>query len=162
MRNTLVGYDGEVPPPIPLTDDVDEAASDDSPLASDDVCDITSDDGAEEGAGGEDGGDERQVAAAKSFGTGSFDEVDEDLRAGDTVDVTRVVSEEDTTERGESADEVGLEGDWRFNAVDVARGGEVAQSRHGVLVVSRRTVSGVVCVLVRVGSRCDGREEWKQ
>ena len=44
------------------------------------------------------------------------------MRSHDTVDVTRVVAEEDTTKRGEGAHEVGLDGHWRLDDALVVRG----------------------------------------
>mgnify|MGYP006953142671 CR=1 FL=1 len=70
------------------TDDVDKAADDDSPATTDGVSDITSDDGAEEGTGGEDRSDERVVRTAESGCASTLDELDEDGRTGNTVDVT--------------------------------------------------------------------------
>ena len=50
--------------------------------------------------------------------------VDEVSHSQYTVDVARVVSEEDATERGKGTHEVGLEGDWGLNTSDIGRGGE--------------------------------------
>jgi hypothetical protein len=52
----------------------------------------------------------------------TFDVVDEDLVTEHTVDVSRVVTEENTTEGGKGADHVGLEGDGSLDAVDIGCG----------------------------------------
>lgn len=86
-----------------LTNHVQNAAGDDSPLAADHVGDIAGDDGTEEGTGGEDGDDERQMRAGESSCVSTLDGLVEDGIGGDTVDVTRVIAEEDTAERGKGA-----------------------------------------------------------
>jgi hypothetical protein len=48
------------------------------------------------------------VRTGESFGTFALDDLDEDLTASYTVDVTTVVSKEDTTEGSEGAEQVGL------------------------------------------------------
>jgi hypothetical protein len=106
------------------TDHVDKAAEDDSPLTADPVGKITSDDSTEEGAARENGGDERQVALAEFGGVGAFDSLVEDRRAIDTVDVTGVIAEEDTAERGEGAQEVSLPGDGGFDVIDIFSSGQ--------------------------------------
>jgi len=103
-----------------LTDDVDCATSDDSPLATNGICDIPSGDGSEEGTGRQDGDDERVVRAGKRLDARALDDLDEDRRARHTVDVTGVVAEEHATERGEGAHEVRLEGDGRLDGGDIA------------------------------------------
>lgn len=55
-----------------------------------------------------------------------MDDLNEDGRASHTVDVTRVITEEETSERGKGADEVGLPGDGSLDAIDVGGGGEAA------------------------------------
>lgn len=113
-----------------FTDEVDRAASDDGPLAADHVGDITGDDSTEEGTGRKDRDDERLGGTPERGCVRSLDDLDEHWRASDTVDVPRIITEEDTTERRESADQVGLPGDWRLNAVDIGRRGERG-ARHG-------------------------------
>jgi len=54
----------------------------------------------------------------------AHDGIDEDLGAEDTVDVTGIVTEEDTTEGGEGAEEVGLPGDGGLDVLDILRGVE--------------------------------------
>lgn len=57
-------------------------------------------------------------------GIGAFDGVDEDERTIDTVDVTGVVTEEDTTKRGKGTDEVCLPGDGSFDGINIFGGAE--------------------------------------
>jgi hypothetical protein len=112
-----------------LTNDVDNTAHDNSPLAANDVGHVTSDEGTEEGTSRQDRGDQRQVAAGQGRTVAgsdlsvneliTLDESDEDLGAGDTVDVTGVVTEEDTTKGGESAHQVGLPGNGSLDALRV-------------------------------------------
>ena len=73
------------------TDDVDSATNDDSPATTDGVSDITGDDSTEEGTGREDRSDERVVRTGESGNAGALNELDENRRAGNTVDVTFVV-----------------------------------------------------------------------
>lgn len=112
------------------TDHVDEAAHDDSPFATDALGDITSDDGTEEGTSREDGDDERLVGGAQGCGAGAFDQLDEVLGTVDTIDVTGVITKEDTSERGKGTDEVGLEGDRCLNAVDIVGPVDVCSASH--------------------------------
>ena len=100
------------------TNHVDDSTDNDSPLAADPVGDITGNDGTEEGTARQDGGDERGVALAEGLGANALDGLDEDLGTVDTVDVTGIVAEEDTTERGKGAHEVGLPGDGSLNLLD--------------------------------------------
>jgi len=111
------------------TDNVDSATNDDSPATTDGVGDITSDNSTEEGTGREDRSNERVVRTGESIVASALDELDEDRRTGDTVDVTRVVTEEDTTEGGKGADQIGLPGDWSLNLIDI-RGGSKHSTRH--------------------------------
>jgi hypothetical protein len=106
------------------TNHVDQAAHDDSPFTSNAVRDITSDDGTEESTGRENRDDERGVGRTDSIwdraiGVETLDVLNEERGWQDTVDVTGVVTKEDTTKGGKGANEVGLEGDGRLNAVDV-------------------------------------------
>ena len=73
------------------TDDVDSATDDDSPATTDGVSDITGDDSTEEGTGREDRSDERVVRTGESGNASALNELDEDRRTGNTVDVTFVV-----------------------------------------------------------------------
>ena len=143
-----------------LTNDVDNATSNDGPLATNDVGSVTGDEGTEEGTGREDGGDERQVATregrvAASCDLGgdvglALDESDEDTRASDTVDVTGIVTEEDTTERGEGAHEVGLPGDGSLDALNIVSCGETPSGRSdlggGDVVAGFLHCGGCCCV----------------
>lgn len=73
-------------------------------------------------------------------GSGAFDGIDKDLRAENAVDVTGVITEEDTTERREGADEVGLPCDGGFDAFDIWSVSEpdVGRCRSRLLLVSGR------------------------
>ena len=104
------------------TGDVDAATKDDSPFSANSLRDITSDDCTEESPSRQDRDDERRVWGGELVGTCSLDLVDEVGRANHTVDVSRIIPEEDTTERCERAEKVGLPGDGSLNAIDIARG----------------------------------------
>lgn len=106
------------------TDSVDGTAKNNSPLATHPVGKVTSDESTEESTDGEDRDDQRLVALRELRDTGAFDGLDEDVVAIDTVDVTRVVTEEDTTERGEGAHEVSLPGNGSLDLLDRFRGME--------------------------------------
>lgn len=101
------------------TDRVDDAAHDDSPLATNAVSKITSDQGTEKGTAGEDRDDERLVALGELGGTLALDLLNEELGAVDTVDVTGIITEEDTAKGGEGAQEVGLPGDGSLDLLDI-------------------------------------------
>lgn len=111
------------------TNHVDYAARDDRPFATDDIGKIAGDDSAEEGTAGEDGHDERLVWTAESrsivagVGVGKrgvgLNGVNEVVVAINTVDVSRVVAEEDTSERRKGAHQVRLPSHGSFNAIDI-------------------------------------------
>jgi hypothetical protein len=73
------------------TDNVDSATDDDSPTTTDGVGDITGDDSTEESTGRENSSDERVVGTRESIVASALDELDEDRRTGDTVDVTWIM-----------------------------------------------------------------------
>ena len=106
------------------TNDVDEAADDDGPFAADDVGDVASNDCAEEGTAGQDRGDQRLVGRGERCRSGALDDGNELGEAIDTVDVSRVIAEEDTSEGSEGADQVGFPGHWSLDAIDIGGGGE--------------------------------------
>lgn len=91
----------------------DHAGDENGKTATDGVGEPAGEEGAEEGTGGEDGGDEGlfpgvegELVVAGGF-TGGVAKVLLDVVHGeDTVDVARVVTEEDATESGEDASEV--------------------------------------------------------
>ena len=119
-----------------LTDDVDSATDDDGPFATNEVCNITSDESAEEGTTRQDRDDQRLRGTGESDVLGierrALDGVDEVDVTIDTVDVPRVISEEDTTEGRKGADQIGFPGDGSFDAINIARGSERdAAARHG-------------------------------
>jgi len=89
---------------------VDAATRDDGRATSHHVGEVSCDERAEEGARREDRRDERRARGGELRRAGAHDRLDELLGRGDTVDVARVVAEEDAAERGERA--------------PVARGGE--------------------------------------
>jgi hypothetical protein len=117
------------------TNAVDSATHDDSPLATHAVGKITSDQGTEEGTARENRDDERLVALGEGLGTHALDLFDEVLGAVDTVDVTGIVTEEDTSERGEGAHHVGLPGDGSLDLLDIVGSleGDRAVSLIGVM-----------------------------
>ena len=57
-------------------------------------------------------------------GIGTFDDVDEDWGASNTVNVTRIVTEEDTAKGREGTNQVGLPGDRRLDIVYIVRGSQ--------------------------------------
>lgn len=128
------------------TDGVDQAADDNSPLATNKVGDVAGNDSTKEGTAGQDRHDQRSVGLGDGLGAGEFDCVDEDAGTENAVDVTRVITEEDTSEGGERADQVGLPGDWGFDALDILRRGQAVD------VGCRRTARlFLVCCVRHVG-----------
>ena len=83
----------------------DTATSDDSRTTTHHIGEITSNEGTEEGTGGKDRDDEGGVRRRDGGSIGTGDGSTEFRGGEDTVDVTRVVTEEDTTEGGEGAPE---------------------------------------------------------
>lgn len=147
------------------TDHVDDTAHDDGPLSADPVGNITGNQGTEEGTAGQDRGNQGGVAVGELGGEGALDGLVEDGRAVDTVDVTGVITEEDTTKGGKGTDHVRLPGDGSLDVLNVL--GSV--DAHGLLAALRgvdfgRVGHGVECwnSLVCV-CWSDGRElEWKK
>ena len=144
-----------------LTNYVDQATHDDSPFATDRVRNITGDEGTKEGTSGKNGNDERRVGAGESCGGGTLDQANECWGANNTVDVSRVVAKEDTSERGEGAEQVSFPGHWSFDALDIARGSEPnGTARHTCgCSCSMFSVYVVVSVLSTHSVRRDRPEE---
>ncbi len=97
-----------------------------------------------------------RVGHGGDAGRRPLDGINEDLGAEHTVDVPGVVAEEDATERGKGADEVGLPGDGGLDALDVlAAGGEVADmggpGRGRLLLVSGHGVCELPCLSWGIG-----------
>jgi hypothetical protein len=80
----------------------------------------------------------------------AFDLADEDGGAEDTVDVTGVIPEEDTTERRKGADEVCFPGHRCLDACDIAGG--VQLDRPDALL--RRVISDGLMFFLHAGC-CD-------
>lgn len=75
-------------------------------------------------------------------GIGTFNDVDEDCGASNTVNVTGIVTEEDTAKGREGTNQVGLPGDRCLDIVDIVRGSQ-RSARHdgqGAWVVDPRIV----------------------
>jgi len=107
------------------SDEVDGTTGDDGGPSSDHVGGVTGDDGTKEGTGRQDRDDERGLGSTDLFGADTLDSIDEDSGRQDSVDVTRVITEEDTSKRGKGAHEVGLQGDRRLDD-----GGGPVHGRH--------------------------------
>ncbi len=128
------------------TDHVDQTSENDSPFATNAIRDITSDDSTEESTSGQDRDDEGGVGGTESdlliddlLVWAVLDVGDEERRWQDTVDVTGIITKEDTSERCKSANQVGLEGDWSLNTGNV-----VAASRHCCCLLMFVVVDDVV------------------
>ncbi|KAH0445623.1 general substrate transporter, partial [Aureobasidium melanogenum] len=97
------------------TDGEDTTPDDDSGSATNPIGESTREESTEEGTGRENGNDERLSARsnAVAIGTGLADASEfsklflEDLSAHDTIDVTRIVTEQDTSKGGEGTHQVG-------------------------------------------------------
>lgn len=154
-----------------LTNDIDGAADDNGPLATNDVGDITSNEGTKEGSSRENGDDERGVVAGNGASTaggvqtlradGTLDLLNEERGVEDTVDVTRIITvehlisyiqrigaasslpEEDTTEGSKSTEHVSLPGDRCLSHVDISCGIDGVAAKALLLLVDRvRHVGG--------------------
>lgn len=132
------------------TDNVDETTNDDGPLAANELGNVTGDEGAEEGTGRENGDNQGLVGLAEGRGGGTVDGADEGAGTRDTVDVTRVVAEEETTDRGKGAHQVGLPGDGGLDVVDVVGGLQTSSGVGGRVVFH---IVGDVGLLERHGGR---------
>ena len=86
------------------SDQIDDTSCNDGPLAADDIGSVTSNDGTEESTSGKDRDDERGVRTGDGGGANAFNVLNEVRRVQDTVDVTGIITEENTTERRESAE----------------------------------------------------------
>ena len=109
--------------------------------------------GSEEGTSGEDGDNQRLPPRRNSERSGlsigrvvwevvlACEFVDKVGHCDDTVDITRIVAEEDTTKGGEGAHHVRLHGDGGFDTIDIGRRRENGSTRHdersGILSVTR-------------------------
>ena len=111
-----------------LNDDTDgehTAAGNDGGTTTDPVGKGTGEDGTEESTGGKDGDDERLVVGSDLKSGGMLGEVrgvgtevvDKVVGAENTVDVSRVVTEEDTGKGSKGTHEVGPEGDRGLGAL---------------------------------------------
>lgn len=123
------------------TDHVDKAADNDSPLSADPIRDVTSSESTEEGTGRQDGGDESLVALSKLLRTDAVDGLDEDLGALDTVNVSRIITEENTTKGGKGTHHVGLPCDGSLDIFDGLR--------------SLKTDMALGVLVIGGGSHCD-------
>lgn len=114
------------------TDDENNASEDDGGPTPDPISKITTEKSTEESSGRENGHDERFLpggeneVGGKGFGwvRHAGDGVDEIVHAHHSADITRVISEEDTTKGRKSAHEVSFDRHGRLDAIDIARGGE--------------------------------------
>ena len=96
----------------------------------------------------------------------TLDVLDEDGVSQDTVDVSRVITEEDTAEGGKGADHVGLEGYGSLDTVDIVGGLEddggagLALEPPGVDIFSFGSHIGesIWTILMRIEERT---EEWQ-
>lgn len=141
------------------TNGEDSASHNDSWATTDNIGDVTSSDGTEEGTGGENrghkglvvGGDlEVELVGLVGIGVDIRVNVEWVVLAGDhanevwhsqnTSHPSSIVSEEDTSKCGESTHEVGLHGDRSLNAIGVIGASDDASD-----FVSRHCVGGVVC-----------------
>lgn len=112
------------------TDDKDHATQDDSELATNPIGQITSGERTEECTSRQDRGDERFLPGGEDESTGAFDGLDEEVHAHHTGDVTRVVTEEDTTKGGEDAHQVRLHGNGGFHPEGVSPNGGSRATGH--------------------------------
>ena len=129
------------------TDDEDEAAEDDGRTTTNPISEITTHKGAEEGTSRENRGDEGLLPRGEGGGADSLDGFDKVLHAHDTGNITGIVAEEDTTERGKDAHHVRLEGNGSLNAGDIALW-------HGLSDGLLLNVGGGVIVLHLEGGCC--------
>lgn len=132
------------------TDGEDTAANDDGETTANEVGNVTSDDGSEEGTSRENRGYERGRARGNDEAGGVCFQLiaretsvlgvslagvllDEVGHGKDATHPTSVISEEDTTKGREGDDEVGPDGDGRLDAIDIARptDGNNSSTRHG-------------------------------
>lgn len=136
------------------TDGEDGATKNNGKTTTDEISEITGDDGTEESTSGQDGGDERLLRRGNAEGifavcddlgvemvnAGELDVrvfsasvlLDEEVHVEDTSHPAGIITEEDTTEGCESNNQVGTDGDRSLNAVDIGRAGhgDDSTSRH--------------------------------
>lgn len=132
------------------TKSVDNTAQNDGPFSTNEVGKVTGNQGAKEGSARQDRDDQRSVGFRDSCLADTLDSLDEDLGAQDTVDVTGVITKEDTTERSESTEKIGLPGNGSLDMLNVR--GRV-EGDGGFLVIARRLQ------IVRHCCRCAPKKE---
>lgn len=123
----------------------DGAAENDGHATTDEVGEVTSDDGTKESTGRQDGGGkgllprwdtELLVAVYLDVGSGSIWSksnvrvvvasvlLDEEVHVQDTSHPAGIIAEEDATESCESNNQVSADGDWGLDAIDIGRAGD--------------------------------------
>ena len=137
------------------TDNVDTTANDNSVASTNQIGGVTSDECAKESTSGEDRDDQRVVRTAESCSIRAFDDGDEDGRASDTIDVSRVITEEDTAEGGERAEEVRLPGNRRLDHLQIGCSGHGASTAlpDGIATFDILLVEVLLVVEVTRGGR---------
>jgi len=116
------------------TDHVDQAAKDDSPFTTNSVGNIASDNRTEESTSGKNTSDEGGVRGAELGSIHAIDLLVETFVTEDTIDVPRVISEEDTTEGGKGTEQIGLPGDWGFDARNIVGRTKTVDHLGGLIV----------------------------
>lgn len=123
----------------------DSTTHDDGDTATDEISDITSHDGAKEGTGRQDGGNQGDLAGpdrensiavvldllvggrkTRELDIGVFCAsvlLDNIVHVQDTSNPTSIITEEDTSKGGEGDDEVGPHGDRGLDTTDIGRAG---------------------------------------
>ena len=98
--------------------------------------------GSEEGTSGKDGDNQRLAPRRKRERSGlsisrvvwevvlASEFVDDVGHGEDTIDISRIIAKEDTTEGGEGAHEVRLHSDGGFDPIDIGRRRENGTTRH--------------------------------
>jgi hypothetical protein len=112
------------------TSHVDNASPNDDDPSSELVSQVTSNERTKESTSREDRGNQRVVRGRQSSGVRSLNEVLEDSRSSDTIDVTGIVSEEDTSKGCEGAKKVRLNSNRGLDPVKVGGTSDDSTTRH--------------------------------
>lgn len=137
------------------TEEVDTATGDNSPFATNSLSDISGNEGAEESTSRKDRDDQGVVGAGEALGALAGDHVDEDPGAGDTIDITGIITKEDTSKGSKGADEICLPCHGSLDGIDIVSGLE-AGNEIGVLcgghgnggMLGRGAIGGEVVLFV--------------
>lgn len=112
------------------TNDENDTSENNGEATTEEIREVTSNQGSEEGTSRKNGDNKGRFRRLKGSSSRSINHVDKVLHTLDTTDVTRVITEENTTERSKDAHGVCSPGDGSFNTVKV-----IVRGNHATFTV---------------------------